>query len=372
MARDTTYERFMRDEGIPIVRGYGVTDVRGLELAPWKRVGGRGAYIQLEGMEGLTGMYVGEIPPGGALEPEKHLYDKLVYVLDGRGVTQVWSREDQGRKSMFEWQAGALFAPPANAWHRLLNASGSEPARFLAVTTAPLVLDLFHNVDFVLHSDYVFDDRYDGRPDYYNVGERRMQETSWGAVGVWETNFIPDVRMATLDPSAEFGADNAATCYEMAGNVLVGHMAQWPVGKYRKAHHHGGGAILLIVRSEGYTVMWPQSAGIRPHESGHGDDVVKVDWREGSVFSPPSGWFHQHFNTGAVPARQLALRYGSQHYGVQFHDTQSAEGAGLSVRLGGTVIEYEDEDPELRRRYLAAIAANGVEYQMPAIAAAAS
>ena len=31
------------------------------------RTGGNGAYIELKGMEGFTGMYVGEIPGGGAL-----------------------------------------------------------------------------------------------------------------------------------------------------------------------------------------------------------------------------------------------------------------------------------------------------------------
>ena len=41
------YDNFMESEGIPIYRGIGVRRVQDLPLAPWKRQGGRGSYIQL-------------------------------------------------------------------------------------------------------------------------------------------------------------------------------------------------------------------------------------------------------------------------------------------------------------------------------------
>ena len=143
----------------------------------------------------------------------------------------------------------------------------------------------------------------------------------------------------------------------MGGSTLVGHIAEWPVGRYHKAHFHQGGAILLILRSQGYTLMWPPEAGIRPYQSGHADQVVKVDWREGSVFSPPSGWFHQHFNTGNEKARQLAFRYSGQSgkYLLGCWRAINKEGVRTSVRDGGTMIEYEDEDPQIRLDFEAAI-----------------
>lgn len=61
--RPTAYHQWIEEEGVPIERGHGVVDVRTLELGPWKRTGGSGAYVELVGMEGLTGMYVAEIPP---------------------------------------------------------------------------------------------------------------------------------------------------------------------------------------------------------------------------------------------------------------------------------------------------------------------
>jgi hypothetical protein len=39
----TAYDRFMESEGIPIVEGWYVADVRETERRPWKRLGGKGA-----------------------------------------------------------------------------------------------------------------------------------------------------------------------------------------------------------------------------------------------------------------------------------------------------------------------------------------
>jgi len=84
------YLRWMEEEGIPIFDGLAVEDVTELPRKPWARMGGTGSFIQLKGGGGVTGMYVVEIPPGGALEPERHMYDELLYVLKGRGSTEVW------------------------------------------------------------------------------------------------------------------------------------------------------------------------------------------------------------------------------------------------------------------------------------------
>ena len=43
------YDSFMEAEGIPIYRDIGVRQVQNLPMAPWKRLGGRGSYIQLFG-----------------------------------------------------------------------------------------------------------------------------------------------------------------------------------------------------------------------------------------------------------------------------------------------------------------------------------
>jgi oxalate decarboxylase/phosphoglucose isomerase-like protein (cupin superfamily) len=317
-------------------------------------------------MEGFTGMYVAEIPPGGALSPENHLYEKLVYILSGVGATEIWPNGDEKRKMHFEWQRGSLFAIPLNARHRLINGS-NEPALFLAVTSAPLMMDLLHNVPFVFGCDYKFTDRFDGQADYFVP---TLDRKEIGGFINWETNFIADARGALVDPSEAKGYGVRITSFDMGGSTLVGHIAEWPVGRYHKAHFHQGGAILLILRSEGYTLMWPQEAGVRPYRSGRGHQVVRVNWREGSVLSPPSGWFHQHFNTGEEPARQLAFRYSGQtgKYLLGCWRAINKEGVRTSIRDGGTLIEYEDEDPQIRTDFETALRRAGVELQMPSFA----
>ena len=145
--QQTGYHQWIKAEGIPVAVGHGMEDVRDIKLAPWRRTGGLGSFVHLHGMEGITGMYVAEIPPGEALQPEKHLYEELICILNGVGATEVW--QEGKKKSLFEWGRMSLFSPPLNSWHRLIN-GGREPVKFLAVTNAPMVLDAYRNPEFVL------------------------------------------------------------------------------------------------------------------------------------------------------------------------------------------------------------------------------
>ncbi len=123
----TPYDLFMESEGIPCFRDIGISKVQNLPLAPWKRLGGRGTYIQLHGTETKWGCYLVEVPGRGALTPEKHLFEKIFFVVEGRGSTEVWLDGDNKRHT-FEWQQGSLFSIPLNAWHRIVNAASSPCA----------------------------------------------------------------------------------------------------------------------------------------------------------------------------------------------------------------------------------------------------
>src|SRR6266581_4029572 len=150
----TPYDAFMESEGIPVFRGIGIRKVQDLPLARWKRTGGRGHYIQLHGTETKWGCYVVEVPPAGALNPEKHMYEEIFLVVEGRGTTEVW-QEGDARRHVFEWQKGSMFSIPMNAWHRLVNAT-SGGALLLAGTTAPNVLNMINNVDAVFDNPFAF------------------------------------------------------------------------------------------------------------------------------------------------------------------------------------------------------------------------
>jgi hypothetical protein len=49
------YQDWQRREGVPVVTGYYIEDLKILELAPWSRKGGRGAFVNLEGTGGVNG-----------------------------------------------------------------------------------------------------------------------------------------------------------------------------------------------------------------------------------------------------------------------------------------------------------------------------
>ena len=198
----TYYERFMEKEGVPIVDGYGVTDVRNVALKSWKRLGCDGAYLQLRGLEGITGVSVGKLAAGASTHPERHLYEKIFYIVQGEGVAEIQQRDRVPQN--FQWRAGSLFSPPMNTLHRLIN-YGAEPALFLAVTTAPMALDHYHNDEFVFNSDFSFSDRYDGEQNYFEPGNERYLATN-NRQWIWDTNFIPDASKAQIDAQAQKGA----------------------------------------------------------------------------------------------------------------------------------------------------------------------
>jgi quercetin dioxygenase-like cupin family protein len=142
------YPGFQKREGIPIYTGYYFSDLRTMEVGPWPRMGGLGAYVNLLGEELSAGNYLCEIPPGQSLKPQRHIYEELVYVLSGRGATTYWTHEG-GPKNTFEWKEQSLFALPPNIGYQHFNGDETKPVRFFAKTTMPGVLQYFKNEKFI-------------------------------------------------------------------------------------------------------------------------------------------------------------------------------------------------------------------------------
>jgi quercetin dioxygenase-like cupin family protein len=365
----TGYDRFIESEGVPIVEGWYVADVRETERRPWKRLGGKGCFIQLYGQEDITALYVVEIPPGGALNTERHMYEEIYYVLAGTGSTEVSAPD--GKAQRFSWRKGDLFGIPLNAPHRLVN-DGREPALALAQTNAPMIMDQFHNPDFIFDCNFQFTDRYNGAPDYFKATEDIVRSgrggDEEGGGSTWRAAVIPDSDHVSLPAGRWKGGGFKILHHNLTGNTLEGHFAEWPAGQYNKAHAHGGGAVLYIVSGRGYTLMWPREAGVRPYEQGNEEKVLRAPWQEGAVVSPGTGWFHQHFGTGNVdgnPVRQLALRPSGGQNPLGFRRVVSREGPTVSIRKGGSLVDFDLEDPKIRRDFKADLAANDVPYHMP-------
>src|SRR5258708_14231177 len=99
------------------------------------------------------------------LEPQHHLFEEMILVLSGRGSTAVWN--NAGARVTFEWKAGAIFAIPLNCWYQHFNGSGQEVVRYVAVTNAPSVINLYDDIDFVFNHRHDFKTPFPAEATYY-------------------------------------------------------------------------------------------------------------------------------------------------------------------------------------------------------------
>src|SRR5208282_5996165 len=231
----TPYDRFMDSEGIPIVRAIGISKVQNLPLTPWRRLGGRGSYIQLHGTEGKWGCYVVEIPAAGALNAEKHLYEEIYYVVEGRGSTEVWL-DGETKRHVFEWQPGSLFSIPVNAMHRLVNATAA-PALLLGGTTAPNLINLLNQPAAIFECPLQFRDRFSGADNFYKPNDDIEPDPVRG-LAMRRTNFIPDIANCDLPLDNRRSPGYRRVEPFMTGNTFYLWIGQHENGRYSKAHAH--------------------------------------------------------------------------------------------------------------------------------------
>ncbi len=342
------YDRFMEEQGIPIHRGIGVRQVRELPLARWQRMGGRGTFIQLHGTEGRWGMYVVEIPAAGALNAERHLYEEIYFVVDGRGTTEVW--QEGSRPQIVEWSAGALFAIPLNAHHRLVNAT-NEPALLLAATTAPNIINLIPSSNFVFGCDFSFAERFDPADSRYYQPVDDLEPDPVRGLAMRRTNIIPDIVNCELPLDNRRSPGYRRVEPHMAGSNFYMFCGQHETGRYSKAHRHESGAVLMCIKGKGYTYTWPSELGTTPWQDGKGDLVQRQDYEPVGMVSaaPFSGdWFHQHFGIAREPLRLLVFT-GPGHPFVRGRapGVQDRDESSIDVKDGGRAIGYRDEDPHI-------------------------
>lgn len=338
--KDSPYTRWVRDQGLEILSGHYVPSLYTVELKPWEQRGGRAVFINHDASRTSNDCYVCEIPAGSELAPHRQLCEEMILVLDGHGSTTVWN--DAGAQVAFEWQPGSIFAIPLNAWHQHFNGSGQSPARYVAVTNLPPVLNLYDDPEFVFDTAYDFTDRFAGEADYFAPkGEQQGL--------LLQTNFVADALNLPLVEAKERGAGGGHIRFAMAKGSMNSHISQFPPATYKKAHRHGPGAHVIILSGEGYTLMWPE-----------GEEPRRYEWQPGSMIVPPNMWFHQHFNTGAEPARYLAFK----HEVVSVRNAQGVPKAWISRRIGGDQIDYADELPVVRDLFAEALSDKGLEPAM--------
>ena len=336
------YDAWQEREGIPIHSAFHVDDLNTVELGLWQRFGVEAAFVNLADPFLCTAVVL-EIPPGVSTIPTRHMFETWVYVVRGEGKTVI-SQPDTSDQTI-RWRDRSLFGPPLNTGYRHRN-TGDGPARILMVTNAPLALNLYHNEKFVFDNDFVFADRYDGAQGYFNpsfevLGTRYVR-----------TNMVEDVRDFYLHDWKARGKGARSVFLSMSHHTIGVHVLEFETGTYKKAHRHGPSAHVIILQGEGYSLLWKE-----------GDEPVRVDWRENSMFSPPDMWYHQHFNTGADTARYLALKSkGAPEHPIRI----GAPGPNTDPDFARLhQIEYEDEDPMIYDKFARDLEKKGVDIAQP-------
>jgi quercetin dioxygenase-like cupin family protein len=336
--------QWMKSVGIPIHRGYYIEDGRTAELGWWEERKCRSAFVILEGQEGVGEARITEIPPGETLPPLKFALDEVVYVLQGRGLTTVWNR-DESQSKVFEWQPRSMFMLPRNLTHQLSNVQGNQSVRLLHYNFLPLALGALPYPDLFFNNSSL-EPRAPSSPQGSPFSEARGLAGSMGRT-IWYGNFFPDLgAWDKLFGLQGRGAGGSSVMMQYPDSPHFCHMSVFPSRTYKKAHRHGPGFMIVIPAGEGYSVMWRE---------GQEANKVVIPWHEGSIFIPPNKWFHQHFNVGTIRARYLAF-----HPPVQF--------AGYSEKLEDRArdqIEYTNEDPFIRAKFEEELGKLGTTSLMP-------
>lgn len=357
--RRLVYERWIDSLGVPIHYGHFIADLRTVEVGDWPERQCKAAFLQFKGMEGVSEARITEIPPGGTLPPMHFALGETVYVLSGQGLATVSAGD--GPKRTFEWQTHSMFHLPRYSWRQLSNARGDRPARLLHYNYLPVAMTLVPDPAFFFNNQYEDPSLLYGKEgDAYGAARAvlgagahdRLAEKS-GAVrdesivapnhggAWWVGNFFPDMAAwDQLSPHRARGGGGYSVKIQFPGSEMGASMSVFDAGLYKKAHLHGPGRVIVIPRGEGYSHLWEP-----------GGEKIVCPWGEAAVFTPPGGWFHQHFNLGDEPARYL--KFG--------HLPQLAR-----VGEARNQIEYAAEDPWVREKFEEELAKRGRKGQMPA------
>src|ERR1051326_5530156 len=193
---------------LPSQRGYFIPDLRTVELGWWEERQLMSAFIQLAGQEGVTSARVSEIPAGATTKPFKFALDEVVYVVSGRGATNIWY--DNSAKKSFEWQQHSMFLVPRRTHHQFSNMQGDKPVRLLHYSYLPLALSAVSDPEFFFNSPYESPNELAEHETYYSEAKAVHLPEGADPKGrriYWYGNFFPDMRAwDKLDANARRGA----------------------------------------------------------------------------------------------------------------------------------------------------------------------
>lgn len=235
-----------------------------------------------------------EIPPGGKLPAHRHLAEEVIYIVSGKGYTNMWTGSGADKKR-YDWSTSDVLSPSLNVWHEHGNSSTTEPVRFLSMTSTPLMRKIFGDAKFLSSSDYVFEERWrKGLQDatFLEIQRprngRTLTDGSSMSIGhivrdmigmkmpaVWGDVDYPETGINVVPPGED--AEGTLALTGMAGNRLF----EWQNREYIRPytthegsnHHHAWEVVYVCPKGE--MEMELKRVGE--------DKLRKVAWKEGDL-----------------------------------------------------------------------------------------
>lgn len=256
-----------------------------------------------------------EMPAQSSSEEHRHIYAEEIIVLSGSGRT-IFKQNEKIRQEI-EWAEGSYLFTPFNLWHQHFN-TGDKPARFLVVTPAPLLINIFRNRK-VLYNFYCSFIRESKSLEYIkkiNINKNFLRSC-----------FIKDITKIQLPRSDFVGKDYHYL--QFRGSILRNifhstHIGELSSGTYTKAHKHGGEVFMYILSGKGY-ILLGKDGGFKFRE--------KIRLEEDGLVNLPPWQYHQVFSISDAPLRFIAFKGALSFTGV----------------LSLTEIPYSKEDKEIKQ-----------------------
>src|SRR5260370_13710457 len=196
-------------------------------------------------------------------------------VVEGRGTPEIRT-DDQKKPHTFEWQRGSMFSIPLNTWHRIINAA-SSPALILVASTAPNVMNLFRDIDWIFNNPAVFPTRFDGSQDYFKPKDDIAPDPLRG-LAMRKSNLIPDIFNGQLYLDNRRSPGYLRVEPSMANNVFYGFVGEHETGRYSKAHAHMSSAVRVCLNGKGYTNYLPRNDRMTARKDGQTQNIYRQDY----------------------------------------------------------------------------------------------
>jgi mannose-6-phosphate isomerase-like protein (cupin superfamily) len=341
-----TYRDWAAGEGVPVKEVVSI-DLNAVETAPWRRLGGGcgAAFVHLRGRGDFIALQVIEIPASAHTDRQRHLYDEIFHVLSGHGCAEIEVGKHTHR---LDFGPRAVFSPPLNASWRLFNNATDGPLRLVCANSLPFAMNVFRKEQFLFDNPYLARgpaaEAFSSKIETLPIEQGRF---------VLKTGSVPDVAALALPEWTARGAGSRNAEIELSESSMHVHASEIPGGTYNKGRVAAGPHVIMVAGT-GYTLCWkPSDAEFERH-----------DWKPGVAFVAPDDMFHQHFNTGVMPSRHLALSFGSYRHPVLTRLALRHTMPARSTREGGPQVDFEDQDPRIHALWHAELAKTGTASRM--------